>query len=83
MKTLFIALSLLLLPQIAAAQQIADPEFKTIVERPAYTKSFPRVSFDEAHDNYHTTEGRYKPFADLINSDGYQVARNRKPFAKE
>ena len=83
MKTLFFALSLLLLPQIAAAQQIADPEFKTIVERPAYTKNFPRVLFDEAHENFHTTEGRYKPFADLINSDGYQVVRNRKPFTKE
>lgn len=66
----------------ATAQQIADPEFKTAVENPSYTKHFPRVLFDEAHENFHTTEGRYKPFADLINSDGYQVVRNRKPFDK-
>jgi hypothetical protein len=80
---LALSLALAVFAAGVTAQQIADPEFKTTVEHPAYTKSFPRVLFDEAHDNFHTTEGRYKPFADLINSDGYQVARNRKPFAKE
>jgi hypothetical protein len=67
----------------AFAQQMADPNFNPNVERPAYTKNFPRVLFDEAHNNFHTTTGRYKPFADLIFSDGYQVAANRKPFSKE
>jgi hypothetical protein len=67
----------------ALAQQMADPNFNPNVERPAYTKNFPRVLFDEAHNNFHTTTGRYKPFADLIFNDGYQVAANRKPFSKE
>jgi hypothetical protein len=80
---LALALVIALLPLEILAQQIADPDFKTIVENPAYTKNFPRILFDEAHDNFHTTEGRYKPFADLINGDGYQVVRNRKPFSKE
>jgi hypothetical protein len=66
----------------AIAQQRPDPEFNTVVERPAYTKNFPRVLFDEAHNNFHTTTGRYKPFADLITSDGYHIVRNRKPFAR-
>jgi hypothetical protein len=65
------------------AQQIPDPNFNPHVEHPAYTKNFPRVLFDEAHNNFHTTTGRYKPFADLMFNDGYQVAANRKPFAKE
>lgn len=65
-----------------AAQQRPDPEFNVTVERPAYTKNFPRVLFDEAHNNFHTTTGRYKPFADLITSDGYHVVRNRKPFTR-
>jgi len=39
--------------------------------------------FDEAHNNFHTTTGRYKPFVDLIFSDGYHVAANRKSFSKE
>jgi len=64
------------------SQQIADPHFNASVEHPAYTKNFPRVLFDEAHNNFHTTTGRYKPFADLIFSDGYQVVVNRNPFAR-
>jgi hypothetical protein len=67
----------------ATAQQISDPNFNPHVEHPAYTKNFPRVLFDEAHNNFHTTSGRYKPFVDLIFSDGYHVAVNRKLFTKD
>ena len=38
--------------------------------------------FDEAHHNFHTTEGRYKPFVDLLMNDGYRVIRNRQSFSK-
>jgi hypothetical protein len=64
-------------------QQIADPNFKATVDHPAYPKSGPKVLFDEAHNNFHTTTGRYKPFADLITSDGYQVVPNKQPFSAE
>lgn len=64
------------------AQQSSDPEFNTTVAHPAYTKNYPRVVFDEAHNNFHTTTGRYKPFVDLIGSDGYNVVPGRKLFAK-
>jgi len=64
------------------AQQMADPEFNTSVENPAYKKEGPRVMFDEAHHNFHTTEGRYKPFVDLLMNDGYRVVRNRQSFSK-
>jgi len=64
------------------AQQLPDPEFNTNVTNPAYTKSGPRVLFDEAHHNFHTTEGRYKPFVDLLMNDGYRVIRNRQSFTK-
>jgi hypothetical protein len=64
----------------ALGQQVADPHFNSSVEHPAYTKNYPRVLFDEAHNNFHTSGSRYKPFADLIFSDGYQVVVNRKPF---
>ena len=66
----------------ASAQQSPDPEFNTSVEKPAYKKDGPRVMFDEAHHNFHTTEGRYKPFVDLLMNDGYRVIRNRQPFSK-
>src|SRR2546423_13934612 len=77
-----IALSvlLLLLASSLIAQQIADPNFKPVVARPAFTKSFPRVLFDEAHNNAHTAVGSFKPFADLIADDGYHVVRNHKTF---
>ena len=63
-------------------QQLADPEFNTSVANPAYSKNGPRVLFDEAHHNFHTTEGRYKPFVDLLMNDGYRIVRNRQPFTK-
>jgi hypothetical protein len=64
------------------AQQMADPEFDTSVASPAYKKDGPRVMFDEAHHNFHTTDGRYKPFVDLLTNDGYNVIRNRQSFSK-
>lgn len=66
----------------ANAQQMADPEFDVSVQSPAYGKSGPRVMFDEAHNNFHTMDGRYKPFVNLIINDGYRVIRNRSPFTK-
>jgi hypothetical protein len=77
------AILLLLFTAITSGQQIADPQFNTKVDNAAYTKNFPRVLFDEAHYNFDTTHDRYKPFADLIFNDGYQLAVNRKPFTKE
>jgi len=68
---------------MASGQQIADPHFDAKVDNPAFTKNFPRVLFDEAHNNFDTTHDRYKPFADLMFNDGYQVTVNRKPFTKE
>ena len=64
------------------AQQIADPDFDTKVTNPAYTGKHPKVFLDEAHFNFHTASGRYKPFADLITSDGYQVIPSKEKFSK-
>jgi hypothetical protein len=66
---------------ISRAQQVADPNFNTKVDRPAYKKKGPKVLFDEAHNNFHTAGGRYKPFADLITSDGYEVTPNKEKFS--
>ena len=67
---------------VAVAQQMPDLEFNVSVENPAYKREGPRVMFDEAHHNFHTSDGRYKPFVDLISNDGYRVVRNRQPFSK-
>src|SRR5690349_1249238 len=67
---------------VAVGQQAPDLEFNTSVENPAYKREGPRVLFDEAHHNFHTTDGRYKPFVDLLENDGYRVVRSRLPFSK-
>jgi len=79
---LFVCAFLLLTCAPVVAQQQPDPEFNTSVENPAYKREGPRVMFDEAHHNFHTTEGRYKPFVDLMMNDGYRVIRNRQSFSK-
>ncbi len=65
--------------------QRADPNFNTKVAHPAYADAatHPRVLFDEAHHNFHTTSGRYKPFADLMTSDGYQIIPNGEKFSRD
>jgi hypothetical protein len=68
---------------LAHAQQMADPEFNASVDNPAYSRGGPRVLFDEAHNNFDTTSGHYKPFVDLIVNDGYRVVRNRQPFTSK
>jgi hypothetical protein len=76
-------MAILLVSTGICAQQMADPKFQSSVERPAYPQTHPTVVIDEAHSNFHTADGRYKPFADLLRSDGYQVLRGTKKFQKE
>jgi len=75
-------LLVLTLVTTALAQQSADPHFDARVDKPTFTKNFPRVLFDEAHFNFDTTNNRYKPFADLLFNDGYHIAVNRQQFTK-
>ena len=72
------------MPAVQQAQggvQEADPNFDAKVANPAYAKNGPKVLFDEAHNNFHTASGRYKPFADLITNDGYQITPNKEKFS--
>lgn len=72
--------SLLVGARLAAQQQIVDAGFKVSVERPAYRSGGPTVAVDEAHSNFHTAGGQYKPFADLLTSDGYRVIASTASF---
>ena len=71
---------LLSFSSVGLSQQQADPTFDASVAHPAYTTTHPKVLFDEAHNNFHTASGRYKPFSDLITNDGYQVIPNKEKF---
>ena len=78
-----IAFFLSLLPFSTSGQHLPDTAFKLEVANPAFSKNAPRVMFDEAHFNFHTSTGRYKPFADLLMNDGYRIVVNRQPFTKK
>ena len=68
----------------AQAQQVADPDFKPEIKKPAYKEGRgPVVCLDEAHFNFHTASGRYAPFAELLRRDGYVVKPSTARFAAE
>jgi len=69
------------LSPLGLGQQVADPNFDVKVAKPSYKKDGPKVLFDEAHNNFHTASGRYKPFADLITNDGYRVTPGKEKFS--
>jgi hypothetical protein len=70
----------LLAPEGHAQEQLVDPTFKAVVQRPAYSQPGPTVAIDEAHSNFHKATGQYKPFADLLRSDGYNVKSSAAKF---
>jgi len=66
------------------AQQVADPDFKPKIEKPAFAEGKGAVVLlDEAHFNFHTASGRYQTFADLVRRDGYVVNASKEIFSKE
>ncbi|HYH79480.1 MAG TPA: hypothetical protein VEX86_06775 [Longimicrobium sp.] len=67
----------------AAGQQGPDTAWVPVVERPAYGGSGPRVGIDQAHRNFHTATGNYRPFATLLRRDGYRVSASTQPFTRE
>ena len=59
---------------VSFSQQIGDPDFRPPIFDPAYAQGKgSKIYIDEAHNNFHTMEGRYKPFAELLERDGYVV----------
>jgi hypothetical protein len=60
-----------------------DRDFDTRVRNPAYAGNGPRVLFDEAHHNVHTARKSYRPFAELIEADGYRVERGTEVLAAD
>lgn len=67
----------------AAAQQVADTTFNPPIARPTYAEGRgPVVLIDEAHNNFHTADGRYLAFARLLRRDGYIVRPNKSPLTR-
>jgi hypothetical protein len=63
-----------LLPLLVNAQQDADQIIIPKFDEPTFNLgNGPKVYIDQSHHNFHQKSGRFKPFADLLTADGYQV----------
>lgn len=59
----------------AVAQQVPDSAFRAEIRSPAYpTGEGPVVAIDGAHHNFHTADGGFLAFANLLRQDGFQVS---------
>ena len=82
-RTSFVTL-LTVLCVSAQAQQTGDPNFHPRIDYPAYPfGKGPAVMIDGAHNNFHTAEGHYRPFAELLRKDGYRVRSLSEEFTKD
>ncbi|MGB5818165.1 MAG: DUF4350 domain-containing protein [Saonia sp.] len=83
MKTLFL-LVILVLHNWSFSQQVADTNYNPKIDDPAYEPGEgPIVFIDEGHYNFHTKNGRYKAFSNLLERDGYHVKAYKSEFNKE
>ncbi|MBN4059846.1 hypothetical protein JYT80_00745 [bacterium AH-315-I11] len=65
----------------AQAQQQSDSSFQFAIALPAFNlDQGPSVCIDQAHFNYHTAVGRYKPYADLLRQDGFRIVTFSSSF---
>ncbi len=79
---LIVAVWILSIFSFASRQQIADPDYAPVVDEPMHAHgSGPRIFIDEGHSNFHTKDGRFEPFASLIEADGYQVGSHEGAFS--
>lgn len=82
MKTVTV-LYFIILPGVLFSQQIADTTYNPVILNPQYKSGNGSVVFiDEGHHNFHTKEGRYKAFSNLLERDGYKVLSYSGSFAK-
>jgi hypothetical protein len=78
------ALAAVLAAVPACSQQVPDTTFDVSIAHPAWEAGKgPRLVLDEAHFNFHTLTGRYRPFGSLARSDGFRVAAGTMPFTRE
>jgi hypothetical protein len=83
MKRLFslIACLSLTVAMNLSGQQVSDTSYNPVIKSPAYASGKgPAVYIDEGHNNFHTKDGRYMPFARLLERDGYTVEGYKGTF---
>jgi hypothetical protein len=59
-----------------------DKDFDTRIAEPAHRQGGPVVLYDEGHLNAHTADAGYRPLAELIRSDGYDLRVSREAITE-
>lgn len=79
---LIFCLSIAYIPY-AHAQQLPDKAFSPEIKQPAYAYGKgPWILLDEAHYNFHKTDGRFYAFVKTLEKDGYVVKANKSFFTE-
>jgi hypothetical protein len=66
---------------VSFGQQVEDTLFRYAVAAPEYPAGKGSVVvIDAAHNNFHTAGGRYRPFANVLRTDGYIVNDGKERF---
>ncbi|HET8865903.1 MAG TPA: DUF4350 domain-containing protein [Gracilimonas sp.] len=72
-----------ILPFLVFAQQQPDVDFAFNIAEPEYEKGEgPVLCIDSAHNNFHTLDGGFAPFARVLQHDGYVVKDFNYPFTE-
>jgi hypothetical protein len=78
-----ILLIVFIFPNRSFSQQISDSTYNPTIQNPQYSSGMgPVVFIDEGHHNFHTKNGRYKAFSNLLERDGYHVVEYKGVFKK-
>jgi len=65
----------------SSAQHLGDTSFVPLIDHPTFDiGQGPVVKIDEAHHNFHTMNGRYFAFAEVLRHDGYRVESSGSAF---
>jgi len=83
-KVIFVGITLIVLFSCTDSYQQADPNFTPQNTQKTFSdKNSPVVFIDETHNNFLTANGRYRPFAQVLESDGYTVRPNKSHFSSD
>ncbi|MFN0214124.1 MAG: hypothetical protein ACKVT2_07695 [Saprospiraceae bacterium] len=83
MKTIFLFLGVVCSMELFA-QQVSDTAFVATIQNPKYEPGKgSAIMIDAAHHNFHTLNGRYRPFGKVLQNDGYQLLSNEIPLSQK
>lgn len=84
MKNAILLWCLIFIWNYSTAQTVAD----TLFQPEIHAKTYPdgdgtTIYIDEAHNNFHTKDGRYYTFAQLLAADGYPIKGNQEKLHED